>query len=237
MANRKINLPRACIFDLFHTLVSFEVAKTPGPDVPEILGVEPERWWQIWTTDNEDYLLGRRTLAEVLPEKARLANPQVTEEQIRHAITVRPQRFRHLLTHVEQDTIAALEQLNQLKMPMALLSNCGKDEVAAWDESPLAPFFDITIFSYAVGLHKPDPAIYRLAANWLGVKPEDCLYVGNGGSDEFRGALDCGMFCVLITRHMELVAPHQIPAARALADLTVNTVHEIVQILREVSRR
>jgi putative hydrolase of the HAD superfamily len=35
---------------------------------------------------------------------------------------------------------------------------------------------------------KPDPRIFQLACKRLGLQPEDCLYVGDGGSNEFTAA-------------------------------------------------
>ncbi len=49
-----------------------------------------------------------------------------------------------------------------------------------------------------IGLVKPDPAIYQLACQRLGVIPEDCRYVGDGGSNELTGADASGMRAVLI---------------------------------------
>jgi putative hydrolase of the HAD superfamily len=40
---------------------------------------------------------------------------------------------------------------------------------------------------------KPDPAIYRLCTDALGVTPEECLFVGDGGSHELEAARSLGM--------------------------------------------
>ena len=45
---------------------------------------------------------------------------------------------------------------------------------------------------------KPDRRIYQMACERLGVSPEACLYVGDGGSKELTGASDSGMQAVLI---------------------------------------
>ena len=42
-------------------------------------------------------------------------------------------------------------------------------------------------------LQKPGPAIYLLAAGRMGARPEDCVFVGDGGSDELAGAKAAGM--------------------------------------------
>jgi putative hydrolase of the HAD superfamily len=40
---------------------------------------------------------------------------------------------------------------------------------------------------------KPDREIYSLACNRMGVQPEACIFVGDGGSNEFAGADDAGL--------------------------------------------
>jgi putative hydrolase of the HAD superfamily len=45
---------------------------------------------------------------------------------------------------------------------------------------------------------KPDPRIYYMATEQLGVQPEDCLYVGDGASQELPGAAKVGMNPVLL---------------------------------------
>jgi putative hydrolase of the HAD superfamily len=42
-------------------------------------------------------------------------------------------------------------------------------------------------------LLKPEPAIYLKACEALGVKAEECLYVGDGADNELRGASALGM--------------------------------------------
>ena len=45
---------------------------------------------------------------------------------------------------------------------------------------------------------KPDRRIFQLAHSRLGVQPEECLYVGDGGSHELTAARALGMHPVLI---------------------------------------
>jgi len=51
-----------------------------------------------------------------------------------------------------------------------------------------------------VGLCKPDPAIYRLAAERLGVETTEALFVGDGDSGELPGAERVGMRAVGLRR-------------------------------------
>ena len=79
-----------------------------------------------------------------------------------------------------------------------LITDCSAEVPAIWQDTPLAPLFDVTVFSCMVGMLKPDPHIYLLAAERLTVKPEECLYIGDGDSGELAGAALAGMRPVLI---------------------------------------
>ena len=63
----------------------------------------------------------------------------------------------------------------------------------AWPECRIAPYFDAFLCSSAVGLMKPDLEIYREGCRRLGTDPDECLFIGDGGSDELRGAKQAGM--------------------------------------------
>jgi epoxide hydrolase-like predicted phosphatase len=67
---------------------------------------------------------------------------------------------------------------------------------AHYDRELLATLFDAIVISAEVGLHKPQPEIYRLAAERVGARPEACVFV-----DDLRencaGAEAVGMTAVL----------------------------------------
>ena len=67
---------------------------------------------------------------------------------------------------------------------------------AHYDRELLATLFDAIVISADVGMHKPQPEIYRLAAERAGVEPSGCVFV-----DDLRencdGAEAVGMTAVL----------------------------------------
>ena len=71
----------------------------------------------------------------------------------------------------------------------ALLSNSwGMDYPREeWDE-----IFDAVVISGEVGMRKPEPAIYRHAAEQLGVDPAECVFVDDLGTN-VKGAVGVGM--------------------------------------------
>lgn len=223
--------PRAVIFDLFHTLTSFEVSKAPGRSVPEILGIDPETWLQVWTSDLYDYALGKVDVSVPIRALARRFRPEITEDLITEAIAVRRTRFRYVITNIESETLDGLSRLRAAGLRLGLISNCGCDEIEFWHESPLAPLFDTTVFSCQVGLRKPDTRIYHLAAERLQTQPADTLFVGNGGTDELAGARRAGMIPILLTRHLEVISPQRISQVAADACYQVRTVSELADRL------
>jgi len=71
--------------------------------------------------------------------------------------------------------VAAVRELRGAGIKTGLLSNSWS--TGHYDRGLLEELFDGVVISGEVGLHKPQPEIYRLAAERVGVAPEDCLFV------------------------------------------------------------
>lgn len=61
------------------------------------------------------------------------------------------------------------------------------------DTSGLRPLCDIVVVSGDIGVHKPDPAIFKYTADKLDLKTEECVYVGDHPINDIEGALSAGM--------------------------------------------
>ena len=59
---------------------------------------------------------------------------------------------------------------------VALLSNAGREEIAVLYRDKLDTLFDVVTVSYEIKSVKPDPKIFLVSVERLGVKPED-LYL------------------------------------------------------------
>jgi putative hydrolase of the HAD superfamily len=92
-----------------------------------------------------------------------------------------------------QPMVKAVERAQEVGVPTGLISNSW---VMDHYTEEIRDLFDVVVISAEVGLHKPQPEIYRLAAEQLGMKPEDCVFV-----DDLRencaGAEAVGMTAVL----------------------------------------
>ena len=78
-------------------------------------------------------------------------------------------------------------------------------------ESKLFPYFDVALISFEQGICKPDLNLYKKMTEELGVKSEECLYVGDGGSKELFAAREAGMHPVQCTWFHDLAFEPHIP--------------------------
>src|SRR5262249_10593890 len=61
----------------------------------------------------------------------------------------------------------------------------------------IMPLFDIVIESSKVGVRKPDPRIYQMMCEQIGVKAEHCVYLDDLG-DNCKGAAGLGMIAIKV---------------------------------------
>ncbi len=86
---------------------------------------------------------------------------------------------RHQFEHT-QPNIPLLEFIAQELKPyykIGLLSNTSHDVFSSIFTPEQLALFDVTIGSFAVGLTKPDPAMFKLACRELRVRPDECIVV------------------------------------------------------------
>ena len=67
------------------------------------------------------------------------------------------------------------------------------DKRAMFFKGGFSQYIDEMVLSYKVQMKKPDSCIYREAAKRLCVDPEECIFVGDGGSNELTGAREAGI--------------------------------------------
>jgi FMN phosphatase YigB (HAD superfamily) len=114
---------------------------------------------------------------------------------------------------------------------LALISNADTMEVAAWNDCPLAGLFDAEVFSCMVGCAKPEPAIYEKCLQLLGLSAAECLFVGDGGSNELVGARDVGMPTVFISGVIAELWPDRVQQRLSSCDHHVERIPQLLTLL------
>jgi putative hydrolase of the HAD superfamily len=64
------------------------------------------------------------------------------------------------------------------------------------ERAGLTGLLDTIVISSEVGMRKPDPGIFRLALDQLGVEPHDAMFVGDRLETDVQGAANLGMTTV-----------------------------------------
>jgi len=221
------NIQGIC-FDLFNTLVS--VGKVPvhvGPYTAEILGVDIKAWRDACFGEHHD-ICGPTDATDNLRRMAHSIDPRIPEATIRKAVRVRQRRFDYALQHVEAEILKVLGNLRLKGMRLALVSNASTAEVQSWPTSPMAPLFDTAVFSCHCGSMKPEPDIYQQALKELGLAPQSCLFVGDGGSNEHHGAHAVGMKPVLLRRYLQPERHQQLE--RELAAVLTASIDSLTEL-------
>ena len=191
----------AIVFDLFGTLVS----NFPAPvyeqmcrEMALVLGVPADDFVRWWFGTFDQRMLGIfMSTGECVEYICRQIGIVPGDEGIREAARIRNEVLNREITP-RPDAVQTLSYLKSEGYKLGLISDSSGEVPEFWSDSPFGPYFDVTIFSCLEGIKKPDPGIYILAVEQLAVRPEECLYIGDGSSDELTGAANAGMHPVLI---------------------------------------
>lgn len=193
---------KAVIFDLFGTLVDnftdSEYSRVLG-DMAMALNASKDDFSKLW---KESFYLRTNGTHQTHFESIRYICDQlgvtVTEEQVQQASDIRLGYSRKVLVP-RAATLPTINELKKRGYKVGLITDCSPETPEVWPKTAFKDVFDVETFSCVVCLKKPDPKIYRLTCELLGVKPEDCMYVGDGSSNELTGATEVGMHPVLIS--------------------------------------
>jgi HAD superfamily hydrolase (TIGR01549 family) len=95
------------------------------------------------------------------------------------------------------------------------------------DEYELTPLLDTVIDSTVVGIEKPDPKIFYLALDEMGISSKNSVYVGDTFSDDVVGSNQAGMFSAWLVGTEDKACPNPslvdifLPQLDALTDFLV----------------
>lgn len=186
---------KAVLFDFDETLqdrtLAFEsymdaVLKKYFPDIDEKTAEEYKN--DMVQTGNGGYVV-RVDWYQALLEKWGYADKLSAQELAEHYDTTFGDHnviFEH--------TVPLLKELKKRGKLVGVITN-GPSYLQnhKMDESGLREYCDIVVVSGDLGIHKPSPEIFELTAERLGLKCEECVYVGDHPVNDIQGALSSGM--------------------------------------------
>ncbi len=127
------------------------------------------------------------------------------------------QQFRDLVRseranlRMFDETHEVLSSLSAQGARMGVVSNLWPFPVnAIFARHKLAQFFEHRIYSFESGARKPDANIFLDACKRFGVRPAECLMIGDSLSSDVAGAQAIGMPAALISRSGSV--PERLPS-------------------------
>ncbi len=100
-----------------------------------------------------------------------------------------------------EDAPDVCSRLRSMGLSLGVVSNAPTSLTDWLARTGLLPLFDTVVISQAVGIEKPDPRIFQMALQRLGVPPEGALFVGDLYEVDVLGARAAGITGILIDRN------------------------------------
>lgn len=189
-------MTRAVIFDMFETLIThYQSPLYFGTQMAEDAGISEDKFQSLWRPTEYERTIGKLTFEQVL-EMILRENNCYSETILKRIIEKRIEAKEECFRHLHSEIIPMLTTLKNSGFLVGLISNCFSEEAYVIRRSELFPCFDAIYLSYEQGISKPDENIFQRCMDDLSVTAEECIYVGDGGSNELETARKLGMKAV-----------------------------------------
>ena len=190
---------RWIFFDLFDTLCTVdEEAYFDGKrQASDAIGIPFNDFMQAWRDTARDASIGA------------IPNPFLRSKTVLSILGIPDRALASVVARLDIETVQncvfyypdvedSLQILRERGFSLGLISNATATTAFVVSRLRLREKLDRLVFSYEVGLMKPDERIYRLALERAPAAPETSLFVGDGASRELDGARSAGMRTLLM---------------------------------------
>jgi HAD superfamily hydrolase (TIGR01509 family) len=237
---------RAVLFDLWGTLVLDPSSTSPGRLQDRVTKVEAalrahgldhlidtaieERLLRLsgalTTMHNEGLDASPRGRVHLYLENVTDLPPAALASLEAAITTIEPSYYPEPEPHAR----AVVAELKAMGLKTGLISNAGFTTAptlrALLDYHGIGEHLDHMVFSDDHELAKPDPRIFQIAADAVGVQPSESVFVGDTPWNDIHGARQAGMVAVQIgPKRREGILP----------DLQIDTLAELIPGLRGLS--
>lgn len=187
---------KAVIFDMYETLIThYKCPLYFSEEMARDVSTDCTKFKRLWRSTDYERTVGLMTFDDAIKDilvECGCYTKENLEKIVRNRIKTKEECFRTM----DEEIIPMMEALKQRGVKIGLISNCFSEEAKVIRESVLMKYFDACILSCEKGTRKPEEKIFDICLGELGVKAEECIYVGDGGSDELRAAKNKGMRAV-----------------------------------------
>jgi putative hydrolase of the HAD superfamily len=198
----RIEAIECVIIDLYSTLIEVDGAASHEvrKEMAKTIGVTTTALKSAWLKTQAESNRGiYRTTEERFRAVLELVGKRESDDQLTQLAHMEHELLR-TSANVFPETLSVLSDLARCGYKLALLSNCSPSVSYAINDKKLLPYFDVVKLSYEHGFLKPETEAYEAVLNELSVKPERCIFIGDGMNNELEGAASVGMKTVRIAR-------------------------------------
>lgn len=221
---------RAVIFDLFGTLVNSFTRREydqVNARMAAAVHVPYAEFWRLMGETYRDFCLGRYSAYEdLISDVCSRAGIRADTAHIAQATGFHYEFIANAIVP-EPDVLETLNRLKQRGYRLGLISDCGPSVPLLFPQSPLARFIDVPVFSCEERIKKPSSAIYQQACQRLEVRAQECIYVGDGSSQELTGAAEVGMRPILKRADLSDVYDNNRPEVEGWRGPAVDDIKEL----------
>ena len=185
---------KAVLFDLFETLVTESRIRPAGvSSLAPDLGCTRAAFRGQWKALRPAVMTGRMSFRQALSDIATSFGNHAEDATLQRMCAQRIRAKGEPFAQVEHQVLMMLDHLRSRGLLLGIVSNCFAEDVVAWPHCSLAFRLDCTVFSFEVGIAKPDPDIYVEATRRLRVDVSEAWFIGDGAHDELSGAERAGL--------------------------------------------
>lgn len=188
----------AVVFDLFETLFTEWRGPTDGPPprwgIPSgDLRIDEQSFRREWTALQPMRMTSSISYVEALTLICERLGHEPPMPVINELDALRCADKASCFDPIDDAILETLGSLKDAGVRTAIVSNCSVEEVGAFQQSPLANLVGEVVWSFDLGVAKPDAAIYQVACERLAVDPAEATFVGDGSFGELDGAANAGL--------------------------------------------
>jgi HAD superfamily hydrolase (TIGR01509 family) len=229
----KISL-KAVIFDLYDTLVYFDEADyiNTKSEMARRVGADEDAFLTAWRHYRRASAIGDiATMKDRVVHSLKKLGIKADEPAIDELCELERQ-LQEEKCRLFNATEAILKNLSSKGLKLGLIAHCSSAAKNVLDVLSIKKHFDQVTFTFAEGMLKPDPRLFSLTAERLGVEPDECLYIGDGNDEELDGAHAVGMKTVLIARKQ---TPLWRQEQSRYFDYKITNLMDIKQIIKDIN--
>ena len=216
-------------FDLYFTLIFPKYNEVDIKNEFGILGISSSQWEELAKVGYSNRAIGNITdPLEMIKDIVNLLNIEIEDEKILKILEVRKERYKKANILIKNSIMNTICELHSLGKKLVLVSNADIIDKMYWPENPLSKYFSSSVFSYDVGILKPNKEIYQIAINSVNADINKSVFIGDGGHNELLGAKSLGFQTILTTEIISKTWPDNIQRLSKDADYVISNLSELI---------